>query len=233
MEKGNLLVVEDDLNLGILLMQLLQEEGYRVRLAKDGIQGLEMIKKEQYDLCIFDVMLPRIDGFNLAHHLKDHQSATPYIFLTARVLKEDKLKGYDLGAEDYITKPFDEEELLCKINVILRRKNTDAQNEQDVYEIGKYTFDVSRMELSYGDEKTRLTEKESLVLRELCLHKNRILNREEAVARIYGKYDYFNGRSFDVFISKVRKLLCKDENINIENVYKVGFILNVSSSINA
>jgi len=227
--KGNILVVEDDLNLGYLLLELLQNEQYTVRLARDGQAGLDALKKQQFDLCIFDIMMPKMDGFNLAQYLKNLHPSTPFLFLTARVLKEDRIKGYDLGAEDYINKPFDEEELLCKLKVILRRTlgNIPEEKMPTFFKIGDYEFDVERMELRYFNDCIRMTEKESKVLQQLCLHKNRILRRDEAVERIYGKKDYFLGRSFDVFISKIRKLLAKDASVSIDNVYKVGFILNV------
>ena len=228
MQKGNILIVEDDLNLGFLLMEHLQNEGYRIRLARDGMSGLEMLQKEHFDLCIFDIMMPKINGFDLARHLKDLHPKTPFLFITARILKEDKLRGYNLGAEDYLTKPFDEEELICKMNVILRRNAPNASlKEPTSFIIGKYHFDFNRMELSFGSEVNRVTEKESKVLKQLCLHKNRILRRDDAVELIYGKRDYFHGRSFDVFISKLRKLLKKDPQVSIDNVFKVGFILNV------
>ncbi|MDA9773551.1 response regulator transcription factor [Saprospiraceae bacterium] len=233
--KGNILVVEDDLNLGYLIMEILQNDGYTVRLARDGNAGLVYLKRQGFDLCIFDVMMPYMDGFNLAKQLKHLHPNTPFLFLTARVLKEDRIKGYNIGAEDYINKPFDEEELLCKINVIMRRKGLAQEVEElpSFFNIGDYTFDVERMELCYFQESIRMTEKESKVLQQLCLHKNRILRRDDAVEKIYGKKDYFLGRSFDVFISKIRKLLARDESISIDNVYKVGFILNVKDKVPA
>ena len=230
--KGNILIVEDDLNLGFLLMELLQNEGYRVRIGRDGKSGLELLRREVYDLCIFDVMMPKMDGYNLSKHLKDIQPATPFLFLTAKLLKEDKIKGYDLGAEDYVVKPFDDEELLCKINVILRRRKGLIQKSvQTHHQIGKYSFNCDTMELSINGNTIRITEKENKVLQLLCLHKNRILRREEAVEKIYGKYDYFLGRSFDVYISRIRKLLRQDPQVSVDNVFKVGFILNTSSRL--
>ena len=173
-------------------------------------------------------MMPKLDGFGVARHIKNLYPNTPFLFVTARMLKDDKLKGYDLGAEDYIIKPFDEEELLCKLNVILRRLESNQEaNHPNTFELGKYFFDYSRMELKFEEEIIRITEKESKILNQLCLNKNRILRRDEAVEMIYGKKDYFHGRSFDVFISKLRKLLSRDTSVSIDNVYKVGFILNV------
>jgi len=229
MEKGNILIVEDDLNLGFLLMEHLQNEGYRIRLGRDGLSGLELLQKEHFDLCIFDIMMPKLSGFDLARHLKDLHPNTPFLFITARILKEDKLQGYNLGAEDYIIKPFDEQELICKMNVILRRNSANrTKKEPSNFKIGKYQFDCDRMELAYDSDIVRITDKESKVLKQLCLHKNRILKRDDAVELIYGKKDYFHGRSFDVFISKLRKLLNRDPSVSIDNVFKVGFILNVA-----
>ncbi len=228
MHKANLLVVEDDLHMGFLLMEMLQDNGYRVRVAKDGKSALEHLKKENFDICLLDVMMPKLDGFGVARHIKNLYPSTPFLFVTARMLMDDKLKGYDLGAEDYLIKPFDEQELLCKLNVILRRTQSSKDVvEPTIFEIGKYHFDFSRMELKFGEDIIRITEKESKVLKQLCLYKNRILRRDNAVEMIYGKKDYFHGRSFDVFISKLRKLLSRDTSVSIDNVYKVGFILNV------
>jgi len=228
MEK-NLLIVEDDLNLGLLLMDLLESEGFRVTWRRDALTALQQVKRQPYDLAILDVMMPGMDGFSLAKNLKSQLPQLPFLFITARTLKEDKLRGYDLGAEDYITKPFDESELICKIKVILRRNMAEMPEEplQDVLQIGNYSFDVQRQELRLGEQCVRLTEKENEVLQLLARHQNRILKREQAVTRIYGKYDYFLGRSFDVFISHLRKKLKDDPQVSIENVFKVGFILNV------
>lgn len=166
MHKANLLVVEDDLHMGFLLMEMLQDDGYRVRVAKDGVSALEHLKKENFDICLFDVMMPKLDGFGVARHIKNLYPSTAFLFVTARMLKDDKLKGYDIGAEDYIIKPFDQQELLCKLNVILRRKNiTKDSLEPTNFGIGKYHFDFSRMKLKYENEIIRITEKESKVLK--------------------------------------------------------------------
>ncbi len=229
--KGNILIVEDDLNLSFLLMELLQNHGYRVRVARNGLAGIDFLKKEKFDLCLLDVMMPKLDGFNLAKYLKRDFPTTPFLFLTARILKEDRLKGYNLGAEDYIQKPFDDEELICKIQVILRRKNKPKICDQELkHTIGSYYYDSERRELASPSKTYRLTEIENKVMLLLCEHKNRILKREDAVLQIYGKHDYFLGRSFDVFISKLRKKLSEDPEIQIENVFKLGFILNAPES---
>lgn len=225
---SRILLVEDDLSMGFLLSEFLEGEGFEVKLCRDGESGLTAFRRGAYDLCILDVMMPKMDGFTLARQLRSEAPAVPFLFLTARSLKDDKLKGFELGAEDYITKPFDEEELLCRIQVMLRRKNhSHPLSEQQCFVIGHYSFDYSRQELCWNKQTWRMTEKESQVLRLLCLHRNQILRRDDAVEAIYGKRDYFLGRSFDVFISKLRKLLQHDPRIQIENVFRVGFILNV------
>jgi len=224
----NILVVEDDLNLSFLLMELLESEGYQIKLCRDGQSALSIFKKSHFDLCMLDIMMPGMDGFTLARHIKQERSETPILFLTARSRRDDKLRGYAIGADDYITKPFDEEELLCKIAVILRRQLTISQPQVPTsFQIGNYQFDYNRQELLLHNSVKRLTEKENEVLRLLCLHRNQILRRDEAVEKIYGKQDYFLGRSFDVFISKLRKHLQHDQQVSIDNVFKVGFILNV------
>jgi len=224
--KPSVLVVEDDQNLGFLLTKLLEEEQYNVKLANDGAAAWQAVVNERFDLCLLDVMMPKMDGFQLANRIKQHAANLPFIFLTAKSMKSDKLKGYELGAEDYITKPFDEDELLWKVKVILRR-NSQENDQQSKFQIGDYEFDYSLQELIYKGKAKRLTEKENEVLRLLCLHKDQILKREDAVEQIYGRWDYFLGRSFDVFISRLRKLLNKDSRIIIENVFKVGFILKI------
>ena len=224
----HILLVEDDLNLGLLLMDFLETEGLRVTWKRDALSGLQQARRQSFDLCILDVMMPGMDGFSLAKNLRSQFPKLPFLFLTARLLREDKLKGYALGAEDYLTKPFDENELLCKIKVILRRSaQTETAPLPAVHTIGQYCFDFSRQELRFGEQCLRLTEKENNVLQLLCQYQNRILRREEAVEKIYGKYDYFLGRSFDVFISRLRKMLKEDPRVSIDNVFRVGFILNV------
>ena len=224
-----IMIVEDDLNLGFLLMDHLESYGFQVRLCRDGESGLRHFRKTKFDLCILDVMMPKMDGFQLAYELKIIEKDVNFLFLTARSLKNDKLKGYHLGADDYITKPFDEEELICKIYAILRRSDKKIAGEKlpARFTFGHFNFDFDRQELSFKGKTIRLTEKENEILRLLCLNKNRVLRRDEAVEIIYGKKDYFLGRSFDVFISRLRKLLSSDPGVSIENVYRVGFMLNV------
>lgn len=227
---SRILLVEDDTSMSYLLTTLLEGEGYSVRHCEDGESGLSAYRPETFDLCILDVMMPKMDGFALARRLREVDPHVKFLFLTARSLKEDMLQGFALGAEDYIRKPFDKDELMCRIEVMMRRHDNgpgEHPSSSCKFAIGDYSFDYSKQELSYNSEIWRMTEKENEVLRLLCMNQNQILRRDEAVEKIYGKRDYFLGRSFDVFISRLRKLLCRDPRITIENVFRVGFILNV------
>lgn len=225
-KQNKILIVEDDPNLGPLLSDLLDAEGYSVNLCTDGEIAWSTLQKQTYDLCLLDVMMPQMDGFQLAQKIRSAFPALPFLFITAKTQQKDKLKGFHLGAEDYITKPFDEEELLLRMQVILRRKKEDSRLQKK-FQIASFQFDYNMQELRQGETVHRLTEKENEVLYQLCLHQNEILRREAAVEAIYGKYDYFLGRSFDVFISKMRKLFQEEPAIEIENVFKVGFIFHV------
>jgi DNA-binding response OmpR family regulator len=228
MKQKKILVVEDDLNLGFLLLDFLESEKYKVKLCRDGMSGLVAAQGQHFDLCLLDIMMPKMDGFALAKTLRKKGVTTPFIFLTAKSMKEDVLNGYGIGAEDYVTKPFDEEELLCKIKVVMRRHEKDQlENPPTNFKIGNFEFNYDTHELIYQNDVHRMTEKENEIMRLLCLNKNKILKRDEAVEKIYGRADYFLGRSFDVYISRLRKLLSRDPSIEIQNVYKVGFILSV------
>ena len=214
-------------------MEFLESEGFEVKLARDGKSGWQYFQKSKFDLCILDVMMPGMDGFSLARKIRKANENLPFLFLTAKSLKTDKLEAFSIGAEDYITKPFDEEVLLCRINVILRRHaaEEDNKNQSFQFKIGDYFFDAAMQELTFKNETKRITEKENEVLKLLCLNQNKILKRDEAVEKIYGRRDYFLGRSFDVFISRLRKLLSKDSRICIENVFRVGFILKIQNDV--
>lgn len=222
-----ILLVEDDLSMGFLLSEFLEDNGFEVKLCRDGESGLAALTRGRFDLCIFDVMLPKIDGFTLARHCGEN---TPFVFLSARSLKEDRLKGFETGAEDYIIKPFDEDELLCRIKVLLRRKAGSGTAVPHIFRIGNFDFNSARRELVLQEKTWRLTETENEVLKLLCLNQNQVLRREDAVEQIYGKRDYFLGRSFDVFVSKLRRMLQSDPQVSIDNVFKVGFILNTPPS---
>ena len=229
-QKIKILLAEDDPNLGLLLVDLLNREGYTVNLCKDGEQALLDFEKQTFDFCLLDVMMPKKDGFEVAKLIRQSNALIPIIFITAKSLKEDRLKGYGLGADDYITKPFDEEELLCKIQVIIRRIiKTELADETETTFIGKYIFDFTNQSLLLDGKMKRMTEKESRVLKILSDKRNRVVKREELLKSIWGENDYFMGRSLDVFITKIRKYLKDDSSLSIENVFGVGFILNDDS----
>ncbi len=227
-ERLKILLTEDDANLGILLVDYLESEGFEVKLCTDGEVGLQAFLKYSFDLCLLDVMLPKLDGFSLAKSIRSKDKKVPIIFITAKSLKEDKLKGYDLGADDYITKPFDEEELLWKIKAVIRRiPGNNIESKQEVASIGKYFFDFNNQLLIYNEQSKRITERECDILNYLSNHRNVIIKREELLKQIWGENDYFFGRSMDVFITKIRKYLKEDPELSIENVFGVGFIFNV------
>jgi DNA-binding response OmpR family regulator len=227
-EKLKILLAEDDLNLGMLVADHLESEGFDVKLCKDGEIALKAFNASAFDLCLLDVMMPKMDGFTLAKEIRKKNEIIPIIFITARSMKEDKLKGYDLGADDYITKPFDEQELLWKIKAVIRRIPENKKEETvESVSIGKYTFDFSRQSLSIGGKIKRITEKESDILKYLSDHRNKKIKREDLLTEVWGNNDYFFGRSLDVFITKIRKYLKEDAALNIENVFGVGFIFNV------
>lgn len=227
-DKLRILLAEDDLNLGVLLMDYLEAEGFDIKLCKDGELALKAFHTHSFDLCLLDVMMPYRDGFSLAKEIRIKDKKIPVIFITVKSLKEDKLKGYDLGADDYITKPFDEEELLWKIKAIIRRipESSDEDKSEVIY-IGKYTFNITNQSLTIGNNTRRITEKESDILNYISSRRNKVIKREELLKDLWGENDYFLGRSLDVFITKIRKYLKEDPNISIENVFKVGFIFNV------
>jgi DNA-binding response OmpR family regulator len=226
--KPRILLAEDDLNLGRLLVDYLETEGFYVKLCTDGELALKEFGGSTFDLCLLDVMMPKLDGFSLAKEIRAKDKKTPFIFITAKSLKDDKLKGYDLGADDYITKPFDEEELLWKIKAIIRRSRENKnETKAEIIPLGKYTFDFNNQSLTIAGKTKRITEKESDILNYLCSHRNHVIKREELLKELWGENDYFFGRSLDVFITKIRKYLKEDPDLSIENVFGVGFIFNV------
>jgi DNA-binding response OmpR family regulator len=224
--KLNILVAEDDLNLGFLLVDFLESRNVKVTLFKDGEAALNGFKNGNFNFCILDVMLPKLDGFSIAQNIKLVDPDIPVVFLTARAMKEDKMKGYTIGADDYITKPFDEDELWCKIVAISKRSDRPEALIENVIQIGQYEFDFENLSLTINGKIKRLTTREAEVLRMLCNAKKNVVRREQILTDIWGENDYFAGRSLDVFISKLRKYFAEDPNVNIENVVKVGYILN-------
>jgi len=227
-ERLKILLAEDDLNMGVLLVDYLEGESFDVKLCKDGELALKAFESQTFDLCLLDVMMPKLDGFSLAKAIREQNKKIPVIFITARSLKEDKLKGYNLDADDYITKPFDEEELLWKIRAVIRRI-PDKKREQEIASIflGKYIFDFNNQCLTINGQSKRITEKESDILKYLSDYRNKVIRRDAMVKAIWGESDYFFGRSLDVFITKIRKYLKEDQDISIENVFGVGFVFNV------
>lgn len=230
-DRPHILLAEDDLNLGVLLVDYLETEGFDVKLCKDGELALKAFQTHAFDVCLLDVMMPKLDGFSLAKGIRTKDKQIPILFITAKSLKEDKLKGYGLGADDYVTKPFDEEELLWKIKAVIRRiPERKNAHKTETITIGHYTFDFDNQSLLIDGKAKRMTEKESDILKYLCDHRNRVIKREDMLKALWGENDYFLGRSLDVFITKLRKYLKEDPDLRVENVFGVGFIFNVPDS---
>jgi two-component system OmpR family response regulator len=229
MGSKKILLVEDDPNFGTVLKDYLALNDYNVTHAKDGIEGLIMFKNSDYDLCILDVMMPRKDGFSLAQDIRGTNKEVPIIFLTAKTLKEDVLRGYSVGADDYLNKPFDSEVLLHKIKAILQRKESDQSKESEEFEfnIGSLFFNSKLRHLSLGKEAepVKLSPKESKLLRMLAIHKNDLMPRELALTKIWRDDNYFTSRSMDVYIAKLRKYIKVDANVEILNIHGEGFRL--------
>jgi len=221
---NRVLLVEDNETLGFALKEYLELRGYELRWAKDGRQGWEFFDKYPADLCLLDVMMPQQDGFGLAEKIRLKSPGQPLIFLTARALKADKLRGFGLGADDYIVKPVDEEELVARIDAVLRRSQPVKALEEKI-SIGTYTFDTKNQQLVHPSGSRTLTEREGHLLQLLCEHRDRLLPREKVLKTLWDQNDYFTRRSMDVFISRLRKYLNADPEIEIQNVYGSGFIL--------
>ena len=230
--KGKILLVEDDKNFGDVLCSYLEMNDYDVILEMDGEAGLSRFQKDTFDLCIFDVMMPKKDGITLAKDVREMDQLVPIIFLTAKTMKEDIIKGFQAGADDYIPKPFAPEELLYRIQAILKRSQKPERQKQEVKEfnIGNYHFNYPLRILTYGDNenKDKLSPKESELLRMFCLYMNDILPRSVALKEIWGEDNYFTARSMDVFVTKLRKYLKQDDKIEIINIHGNGFQLRVS-----
>jgi len=224
----NILLVEDDVNFGAILNDFLKLHSYNVTLAKNGIEGLEKFKKNSFGLCILDVMLPFKDGFTLAKEIRDLNKDVPLFFLTAKTLKDDVLKGYKLGADDYLTKPFDSDILLLKIKTIFKRKKISSSdnNTKFLYEFADFKFNSKLRILKYNDDKeVKLSPKENELLKLLLNHLNDLMPRELALIKIWNDDNYFTSRSMDVYIAKIRKYLQKDDRLEIENIHGEGFRL--------
>ena len=225
--KAHLLYVEDDTSLGFVTRDNLELQGYQITHCADGKSALEAIQNNKYDLCIFDVMLPEIDGFTLARELRKFDMQTPIIFLTAKSLKEDKIEGLRLGADDYITKPFSIEELILKVEVFLKRSKILEPQSPTNYRFGIFEFDHSNLALSHNGSSETLTQREADLLKLFLDQPNQVIKRSDILTQLWGEDDYFLGRSLDVFISRLRKYLKKDESLKIENIHGVGFRLKM------
>ncbi|GAB5554891.1 MAG: response regulator transcription factor [Saprospiraceae bacterium] len=236
MASHKILLVEDDQNFGDVLRSYLEMHDYDVTLAKDGEAGYEHYKKDEYQLCIFDVMMPKKDGFTLAKEIREEDKETPIIFLTAKTLKDDVVQGFKIGADDYITKPFNSEELLLRVQAILKRSQQKADPREEIKEfnIGKYHFNFPLRILTFAggepnEDVQKLSPKEAQLLRLFAINVNDILPRSEALTKIWGEDNYFTARSMDVFVTKLRKYLKHDEDIEIVNIHGNGFQLLVKT----
>jgi DNA-binding response OmpR family regulator len=223
MKQFKILYTEDDETLAFLTKDNLEQNNYEVIHCCDGQLGLETFKKENFDICIFDIMMPKMDGFELATEIRKINTDIPIIFLSAKTLKEDRIKGLRLGADDYLVKPFSIEELLLKIEIFLKRSQKNVPVEKSVYEIGKYQFDINNFILFNQSEKISLTQREAELLKLFLDNKNSVLKREQILTSLWGTDDYFMGRSLDVFISRLRKILINEKGISIENLHGIGF----------
>ncbi len=226
--KPKVLLAEDDLTLGYVIKDNLIDAGYEVVLCADGQLAIEKFNKESFDICLLDVMMPNKDGFEVAKKIRQTTDLVPILFLTAKSLEEDRIHGFECGADDYIVKPFSMQELLMRIDVFLRRTKKMYSSKVISYQIGKMNFSFNDLKLTIDEKAFNMTQKESELLLFLCEHPNRILKREEVLLNVWGKDDYFLGRSMDVFITKLRKYFKADESVNIETIHGMGFRLNAA-----
>jgi len=225
-KKINILLAEDDIDLGNILSQFLEMHDFSVVLSQDGGKALSEFESNNFDICILDVMMPVMDGFQLAEKIKKINPDIPLLFLTAKSLKEDKIKGLKLGADDYICKPFEVEELVLRIQNILRRSNI---TEEEVYNIGQSEFSYKDLKITTPEKTFQLTVKEAILLQYLIKNKNKIVKREDILTDLWGEDDYFLGRSMDVFMSRLRKFLASDDLVSIDTVRGVGFLMKINS----
>ena len=225
-KKPKVLYVEDDVNLGFVTKDNLTKKGYDITLCEDGLTAAQTFQKQKFDLCILDVMLPKIDGFALAQKFRDKDKNVPILFLTAKAMLEDKLQGFKLGGDDYITKPFSIDELVLKIEVFLKRSKVFTESagmEKNTYDIAAYVFDFKELTLTNGKNTYTLTIREAELLRMLTINRNQVVRRESILHQVWGEDNYYIGRSLDVFVSRLRKMFADEPNVEIENVRGVGF----------
>jgi DNA-binding response OmpR family regulator len=226
-QKGKVLLAEDDLSLGYVIKDNLTDAGYDVVLCPDGQTAIDKFDKNEYNICLLDVMMPHKNGFDVAKKIRQQSDMVPILFLTAKSLEEDRIKGFEVGADDYIIKPFSMQELLMRMDVFLRRSKKMHSEQSLNFNIGKLRFHYTDLKLSIDSQVFNLTQKEADLLKFLCQHPNRILKREEVLLNVWGKDDYFLGRSMDVFITKLRKYFKEDPQVNLETIHGVGFRFNV------
>jgi DNA-binding response OmpR family regulator len=224
--KVKVLLAEDDLSLGYVIKDNLADAGYEVVLCPDGQSAIDKFDKDEFHICLLDVMMPNKDGFAVAKKIRQHSDMVPIIFLTARSMEEDKIKGFQSGADDYLTKPFSIQELLMRMEVFLRRTRKMHSDRAISFTIGNLQFSYTDLKLTIDKDVFNLTQKEADLLKFLCEHANRILKREEVLLNVWGKDDYFLGRSMDVFITKLRKYFKADPEVNLETIHGVGFRFN-------
>jgi two-component system, OmpR family, response regulator VicR len=227
--KAHLFYVEDDESLSFVTRDNLELQGYRVTYCENGKQAMDMIRQNDFDLCILDVMLPDTDGFTIAEEIRKFNTEVPIIFLTAKSMKEDRIRGLRLGADDYMTKPFSIEELILKVEIFLRRSKIASAPVPTYLTIGNYLLDHKNLLLKFGTQAKNLTQKEADLLKMFMENKNEVIKRSYILETLWGEDDYFLGRSLDVFISRLRKYLSQDERISVENIHSVGFRMKIDS----
>jgi DNA-binding response OmpR family regulator len=233
MERVNILLVEDDTSLGFIVADQLTNLGYKVVLASDGSEGFKLFNEQRFQLCILDVMMPKKDGISLAEDIRKIDKHIPILFLSAKSMTEDKVAGFEAGADDYLTKPFSSDELALRVKALLRRAmSTSFETDDSLIVIGDYQFDKSNFLLSKDDFQKKLTKKEANILKMLCKFENQVVPREVVLNGVWGQDDYFVGRSLDVFITKLRKYLSLDPKVQIENIHGIGFKL-ITDQVNS
>ena len=227
--KAHLLYVEDDESLSFVTRDNLELQGYKITYCENGKEAMRVIQFNDFDLCILDVMLPDVDGFTIAEEIRKFNTQVPILFLTAKSMKEDRIRGLKLGADDYITKPFSIEELILKIEIFLRRSKVASPSVPTYLTVGNYLLDHKNLTLKFGDQAKNLTQKEADLLKMFIENKNEVIKRSNILETLWGEDDYFLGRSLDVFISRLRKYLSQDPRIKIENIHSVGFKIKIEA----
>lgn len=230
MKQAKILLVEDDTSLGFIISDQLSSLGYHVTLCSDGMEGFQRFNEDEYHLCLLDVMMPKKDGFSLAKDIRKVDKQIPILFLTAKSMTEDKVEGFEAGADDYLTKPFSAEELAVRVKALLKRVHFSEETTDSKVKIGTYVFDQANFMLTHPSFEKKLTKKEAQILKMLVKFENQVLPREIVLNGVWGQDDYFVGRSLDVFITKLRKYLSYDESVSIQNIHGIGFKLETEQA---